>query len=76
MSVREAFFPGEVEGGDPCMIINWEKVEPKLPDTSSFEKCLLVKRFLHVFPNQQVVGLIMGRHRTRVGQTLKEWAPK
>lgn len=48
----------------------------KLPFLSSFEKCLICRLFLHTIARQVEVGLFFNKHQTRVGQILKEWAPK
>ena len=32
--------------------------------------------FFHTFPNQQITGLIFGKHRTWIGKIVQEWAPK
>mmetsp|Transcript_26163 Transcript_26163/g.44604 ORF Transcript_26163/g.44604 Transcript_26163/m.44604 type:complete len:84 (-) Transcript_26163:264-515(-) len=32
--------------------------------------------YFHLFTHQEVLGLCLGRHRTSIGNILKEWAPK
>ena len=73
-----AFFPGEVDVNyDPSKhVINDKHGTLKLPDLTPFEKCMMCRMFFRLFPRQDIIGLIVGRHRTRVGQILKEWAPK
>ena len=62
--VREACFPGEVCVDDPRNRNDFEKGVFKLPPLSAFERCLLCRMFFHVFPNQQIVILIIGRDCT------------
>jgi len=74
--VRDAYFPG-ICGDDPSKSIKVGKDgELKLPPVSPFEKCLLCRMYFHTFPNQQITGLIFDRHRTVIGDYVKEWAPK
>ena len=48
----------------------------KLPNLSPFEQCMLCRLYFHCFSQQQLIGLCFARHRTRIGQILKVWAPK
>jgi len=48
----------------------------KLLNLTSFGKCMACRMFFHVFAHEQMIALCLDGHRTRVGQILKEWAPK
>lgn len=74
----DAYFEGEVDvTDDPSQSI---KVSPsgtiQLPDLSPFEKCMICRMFFHSFTDQQSIALCFDRHRTRIGQIVKEWGPK
>ncbi|KAL7456981.1 hypothetical protein ACHAWC_008439 [Mediolabrus comicus] len=47
-----------------------------LPHLTPFERCMACRMFFHVFAHEQIIALCFDRHRTRIGQILKEWAPK
>ena len=40
------------------------------------EKCLACRLFFRTDLNQEFIGLIFGKHRTTIGKTLDEWAPR
>ena len=48
----------------------------QLPPLTPFEKCLICRMFFRTLSRQTVLGLCIDKHRTRIGQILKEWAPK
>jgi hypothetical protein len=74
----DAFFEGEVDvADDPIHEITFLKDGTmKLPNLSPFEQCMLCRLYFHCFSQQQLIGLCFARHRTRIGQILKVWAPK
>ncbi|KAL7528716.1 hypothetical protein ACHAXR_002591, partial [Thalassiosira sp. AJA248-18] len=75
----DAYFPSEVDVvDDPFNQIQQKKDGDMIIPTylSPFEKCMVCRMFFHVFSNQQVIGLIIDRHRTSIGKIVKEWAPK
>jgi len=74
----DAYFEGEVDvANDPSLnIIVSADGAMRLPELSPFEKCMLCRMFFHCFSQQQIIALCFDRHRTRIGQILKEWAPK
>mmetsp|Transcript_10347 Transcript_10347/g.17580 ORF Transcript_10347/g.17580 Transcript_10347/m.17580 type:complete len:762 (-) Transcript_10347:731-3016(-) len=43
---------------------------------TEFENGMACRMFFHVFAQEQIIALCFDRHRTRVGQILKKWAPK
>lgn len=48
----------------------------ELDSLSPFEKCLLTRLFFRRELPEGFIGLIFGRHRTRIGRILREWAPR
>jgi hypothetical protein len=43
-----------------------------LPHLTPFERCMACRMFFHVFAHEQIIALCFDRHRTRIGQILKE----
>mmetsp|Transcript_14509 Transcript_14509/g.31560 ORF Transcript_14509/g.31560 Transcript_14509/m.31560 type:complete len:215 (+) Transcript_14509:127-771(+) len=41
-----------------------------------YEQCMIARMFFHWSSCQQTMGLFLGRHRTHIGQLLREWDPK
>lgn len=74
----DAFFGNEVDVNyDPSECVRTSADgDLKLPYLTPFEKCMACRMFFHVFAHEQIIALCLDRHRTRVGQILKEWAPK
>ena len=77
----KAYFPRDVyevdTSYDPSKhVMVLKDGELSLPDVSKFEACLLCRLFYRTFTDQEIAGLIFGRHRTRVGQILKEWGAR
>ena len=74
----EAYFPGEINVNyDPSMFMKVAKNnEIELPPLTPLEKCLICQMFFRSFRRGKVIALCFGRHQTRIGQILKEWAPK
>eukprot|EP00986_Skeletonema_menzelii_P021274 scaffold33840_cov171-Skeletonema_menzelii.AAC.1 len=75
----DVFFGEEVDVNyDPSANVRTSTTNGELilPDLTPFEQCMACRMFFHVFANEQIISLCLDRHRTRVGQILKEWAPK
>ena len=72
------FFGDEVDVNyDPSTMVRTSRDgELILPALTPFERCMACRMFFHVFANEQIIALVIDKHRTRVGQILKEWAPK
>ena len=74
----DAYFHGEVDVNEDRL----EEIE-KLIDAkdnfiklSPYERCLCCRMFIRCFPKQKIMSLIFDRHRTTIGDILKEWMPK
>jgi len=72
------FFKGEVDVNyDPSANIRSSKEgDLIIPALTAFERCMACRMFFHVFAHEQIIAVCFDRHRTRIGQILKEWAPK
>mmetsp|Transcript_14350 Transcript_14350/g.24033 ORF Transcript_14350/g.24033 Transcript_14350/m.24033 type:complete len:730 (-) Transcript_14350:42-2231(-) len=72
------FFNGEVDVNyDPSANIRHTKEgDLKMPNLTPFERCMACRMFFHLFAHEQIIALCFDKHRTRIGQILKEWAPK
>eukprot|EP00956_Cyclotella_meneghiniana_P021229 scaffold38305_cov62-Cyclotella_meneghiniana.AAC.5 len=73
-----AYFPDLETGYDPSKHVKLSKdsLSFELPNITPFEACLIIRMFFHRFSHQQVVGLLINRDRSRVGQMLRDWAPR
>ena len=74
----KAYFPGEVDVADDpsAMVGETDDGDLKMPPLTPFEQCMICRMFFHIFSHQQIIALCFDRHRTRIGQVLKKWAPK
>ena len=47
-----------------------------MPNLHQFEKALICRMFLHRISDQQMIALMLARHRTTISNILYEWGPK
>ena len=72
------YFPDEL-GPDSAwpspIVANLIDSDLKNVPLTQVEKCLLCRMFFHLRDRQKFLALIIDRHRTTVGNVIKEWAP-
>ena len=80
-------FPGEIEANFNMDNIIFTKKKRKkkakkksnrfkMPNLHNFEKALICRMFLHRISDQQMIALMLARHRTTISRILYEWGPR
>ena len=74
----DAYFHGEVDVSEDRLEAIEKLIDAKdnfIP-LSPYERCLCCRMFIRCFPKQKLLSLIFDRHRTTIGDILREWMPK
>ena len=78
-------FPGEIEANfnmDNIIFTRKKRKTKKksnrfkMPNLHNFEKALICRMFLHRISDQQMIALMLARHRTTISRILYEWGPR